>query len=98
MGRGGGLDALEQQAGALGVERVVGDAEGDLGQCDLDGADVREHREAEGFLALGDAGAAGRRARRVVVIAEGLAAESEGAAAVSGGMGVGATELRVGNG
>ena len=91
------MDALQQEAGALGVERVVGDADGDLGDGDADGLRGEERRKDEGCGGAGGAPAGGW-ARRVVVEAERLAAQGEGAAAVAGGVGVGAAELRVGDG
>jgi hypothetical protein len=87
---GGGLDALQQEAGALGVERVVGDAHGDLGDGDADGLGTEERREDEGSGASGSALVVGGWALGMVVKAERLAAEGEGAAAVAGGVGVGA--------
>jgi hypothetical protein len=98
MGCGGCLEALQQQASAFGVECVVGDAKGDLGEGDLDGAATGEQGEAERGLGVGGAGVAGRRARRVMVVAELLAAESEGAAAMAGGVEMRAAELRIGDG
>jgi hypothetical protein len=97
MGYGGCLEALQQQTGAFGVEGVVGDAQGDLGEGDLDGAATGEQGEAERGLGVGGAGVAGRRARRVMVVAELLAAEGERAAAMAGGMEMGAAELRIGD-
>jgi hypothetical protein len=97
MSGGGCLEALQQQAGAFGVDGVVGDAQGDLGEGDLDGAETGEHREGERGLGGGGAGVAGRRARRVMVVAELLAAESEGAAAMAGGVKMRAAELRIGD-
>jgi hypothetical protein len=97
MGYGGCLEALQQQASAFGVECVVGDAKGDLGEGDLDGAATGEQGEAERGLGVGGAGVAGRRARRVMVVAELLAAEGERAAAVAGGMEMRAAELRIGD-
>ena len=97
MGYGGCLEALQQQASAFGVECVVGDAMGDLGEGDLDGAATGEQGEAERGLGVGGAGVAGRRARGVMVVAEMLAAESEGAAAMAGGMEMRAAELRIGD-
>ena len=54
-------------------------------------------RAKRGF-GIGAAGVAGRRARRVMVVAELLAAESEGAATMAGGMEMRAAELRIGDG
>jgi hypothetical protein len=97
MSRGGCLEALQQQASAFGVERVVGDAQGDLSKGDLDGAATGEYGEGERGFGGGAAGVAGRRARRVMVVAELLAAESEGATAMAGGMEMRAAELRIGD-
>ena len=97
MGYGGCLEALQQQASAFGVDGVVGDAHSDLGKGDLDGAAAAERREGESGFGVGGAGVAGRRARRVMVVAELLAAESEGAAAVAGGMEMRAAELPIGD-
>ena len=97
MSRGGCLEALQQQASAFGVEGVAGDSHSDLGEGDLDGAAAAERRERESGLGVGGAGVAGRRARRVMVVAELLAAESEGAAAMAGGMEMRAAELLIGD-
>ena len=97
MGYGGCLEALQQQASAFGVECVVGDAKGDLGEGDLDGAAAAERREGESGFGVGGAGVAGRRARGMMVVAELLAAESEGATAMAGGMEMRAAELRIGD-
>jgi hypothetical protein len=96
MGRGGYLEELEQQARAFGVEGVVGDAPGDVGEGDLDGAQVAEDGETERDRAGGGAGAASGWARGVMMETKLLAAEREAAAAVAGGMEVGAAGLRIG--
>jgi hypothetical protein len=98
MSRGGCLEALQQQASAFGVECIVGDAQGHLSKGDLDGAATAKRREVERGFGGGAAGVTGGRARRVMVVAELLAAESEGAAAMAGGMEMGAAELRIGDG
>ena len=99
MRRGSGvLDTLQQEAGALGVEGAVGDADGNLGDGDADGLGAEERREGEGRGAADGALAAGGWALGVVVVAERLAAEGEGAAGVAGGVGVGAVEPRIGDG
>jgi hypothetical protein len=97
MACGGCLEALQQQASAFGVEGVAGDAHSDLGEGDLDGAAAAERREGESGFGVGGTGVASWRARRVVVVAELLATESEGAAAMAGGMEMGAAELRIGD-
>jgi hypothetical protein len=86
MGRGGGLQELEQQAGTFGVERVVGDAQGDLGKGDLDGAEIDEHREGEGFGRGGVARAMRGWPGGVMVVTELLVAEGKGVAAVAVGV------------
>ena len=98
MSRGGCLEALQQQPSAFGVEGVASDSHSDLGEGDLDGAATGEQGEAERGLGVGGAGVVGRRARRVMVVAELLAAESEGAATMAGGMEMRAAELRIGDG
>ena len=98
MGDGGGLQTLQEQTGPPGVERVVGDAEDDLSQGYLDGAAIRDHGKNEGFFSGGAVPAAGVRTRGVVVETKRLAAEGVGAAAVAGGVGVGASELLIGDG
>jgi hypothetical protein len=98
MGDGGGLQTLQEQAGPLGVERVVGDAEDDLCQGYLDGAAIRDNGKSEGLLSGGAVPAAGVRTRGVVVETKRLAAEGIGAAAVAGGVSVGASELLIGDG
>ena len=98
MGDGGGLQTLQEQAGPPGVERVVGDAEENLSQGYLDGAAIRDHGKNEGFFSGGVTPTAGVRTRGVVVETKRLAAEGVGAAAVAGGVGVGAAELLIGDG
>jgi hypothetical protein len=72
MGRSGSLEALEEQGGAPDVERVVGDTDGNLGQGELDSTTVHQDRQTEGGLF---GGAARRWTRRVMVVAELVAAE-----------------------
>jgi hypothetical protein len=86
---------LEEEAGAFDVEGVVGDSHGDLGEGDLDGAPVDGYGDAERGGAGRVGGAAGEWPLGVVVEAEGLATEREGAAAVAGGVEVGAAEAGV---
>jgi hypothetical protein len=87
---GGAVAAAEQEFGALHVELVGGDAAGELGDGELDGGAVFERRQDEGGVGidqglLGGGGVAGGEgvARGVVVVAEVLLAEGEGAAAVA---------------
>ena len=85
MGRGGRLEALEEQGAALGIEGIVRDANGDLGEGDLDGTEVDEHGEGKRRRCC-DARPASRGTRGMVVVAELLAAEGQGAAAAAGGV------------
>ena len=90
---GGDLEAVEEQAGAAGVEVVGGDALEDLADGGLDGGAVLGEGQVEG----GAAGAAGARvgggaAGGVVVVAEVLVAERGAAAAVAVGEDVAALE------
>ena len=90
---GGYLEAVEEEAGAAGVEVVGGDAVEDFGEGELDGGAVFERADGEGGLVaaaavelvLGDGAAGG-----VVEVAERFGAEGGGAAAVAGGMDVAA--------
>jgi len=77
MSRRRRLEALQQQAGSLGVERVVRDTDRDLGKRDLDGLAVNQDRQGEWLGAGRAAEDSGGRTRRVVVIAEPLAAQGE---------------------
>ncbi|MCU1226239.1 MAG: hypothetical protein JWQ42_4332, partial [Edaphobacter sp.] len=82
--RAGDLEAVEEEAGAFGVDLVGGDAAQDFADGELDGGAVVGQREVEVSLA-GAAlvrvfdGAAGG----VVVVAELLVAEAGAAAAVA---------------
>ena len=79
---GGDLQAVEEQAGALGVEAAVGDALQDEADGGLDGAAVFGEREVEGgegvarFDRFGGAGG-------VVVVAEDFGAERRASAAAA---------------
>jgi len=64
----------------------------------LDGATIRYDGKSEGLFSGGAAPAASGRTRGVVVETKRLAAEGVGAAAVAGGVGVGASELLTGDG
>ena len=82
----GGLESVEEQAGAAGVEVVGGDALEDEADAGLDGGAVFGQGQVEGA----GAGAALFEvydwfAGGVVVVAEGLAAQAGGAAAVAVG-------------
>ncbi|HTD95536.1 MAG TPA: hypothetical protein VK627_01350 [Edaphobacter sp.] len=89
----GDLEAVEQEAGALGVDLVGGDAEQDLADGDLDGGAVLGHGEGEVGLAgaaVGEVldGAAGG----VVVVAKLFVAKAWAAATVALGEDVAALE------
>jgi hypothetical protein len=80
----GDLEAVEKQAGSLGVEIVAGDALEDHSDGGLDGRAVLGHGQVEaGVTAEGFAW--GGLAGGVVVVAEGLVAEADAAAAVAVG-------------
>jgi hypothetical protein len=71
----GDLEAVEEQAGAAGVEVVGGDAAEDLADGVLDGGTVLGVGEVEGGAAVAGRGAGGRAAGGVVVVAELLVAK-----------------------
>jgi hypothetical protein len=90
----GDLEAVEEQAGAFGVDLVVGDAAQDLADGGLDGEAVLGEGDVEAGLAAATAarvvdGAAGG----VVVVAELLGAEAGAGATVSVGEDVAALVL-----
>ncbi len=91
---GGDVEAVEEEAGAFGVEGVGGDAGEDVGDGVLDDVGVLEGREdedgVEGVLAEVLGGAAGG----VVEVAEAFAAEGGGAAAAAGEVDVAAEVAR----
>ena len=94
-GDGGDLEAVEQEAGAAGVELVEGDAGEDLGDGALDAGAVFDEREVEGAAAsFSLAGVADGAAGGVVEVAERLVAEGDGAAAPSVGVDVAALGKR----
>jgi hypothetical protein len=103
-GEGGGGDAqgFEEMVGALDIEVVGGDAGGDLGESEQDGAVVLDDGEGEGLevvleFAVGarvGVGAVGL----VVVVAEGALAEGGRAALVAGGVDVAAAGAGLGDG
>ena len=89
----GGLQAVEQEAGAAGVDVVTRDAADDLADGVLDGGAVLGHGEVEGAAAAAAGfGVLDGAAGGVVVVAEGLAAEGGAAAAVAAGEEVAALE------
>jgi hypothetical protein len=107
QGADGDLEAVEEHAGAFGVEVVGGDAAENLREGELDGGAVLDDVEEEWlFVFIGIAvsvGARGGAVGAVVVVAEEFAAESGGAAAAAGGVEMAAGEalgcgLRVGLG
>ncbi len=82
----GDLEAVEEQAGALGVDLVAGDAEDDLADGALDGSAVFGQGEVElGLAATALGGVVDGAAGGVVVVAELLVAEAGAAAAVAVG-------------
>jgi hypothetical protein len=66
----GDLEAVEEETGALGVDLVVGDAEEDLADGELDGGAVFGHGEVEGVAVFAGARVLDRAAGGVVVVAE----------------------------
>jgi hypothetical protein len=89
----GGLERIEEQAGAAWVEVVGGDALDDLADSGLDGAAVLDEREVEGGAArLALVRVLRGVASGVVVVAELLVAEADGAAAAAVGEDVAALE------
>jgi hypothetical protein len=88
---GGDLQAVEEEAGAFGVEAAGGEAVQDKPDGGMDGAAVVDQghvEEAEGVAQLAGFGRAGG----VVVVAEGFVAEAFAAAAVAVGEDVPALE------
>jgi len=82
----GDLEAVEEEAGALGVDLVAGDAEQDLADGALDGGAVLGQGDVEvGLAATAVAGVLDRAAGGVVVVAELLVAQAGAAAAVAVG-------------
>ncbi len=82
----GDLEAVEEEAGALGVDLVAGDAEQDLADGALDGGAVLGQGDVEvGLAAATVAGVLDRAAGGVVVVAELLVAQAWAAAAVAVG-------------
>ena len=98
---GGDLEAVEEEAGAAGVELVGGEAIEDLADGLLDGGAVLGDGEGEGggsVLALGEVqcGEGARGVGGAVVEAEVLVAERGAAAAVAAGEDVAALEATCG--
>jgi hypothetical protein len=85
---GGGLEAVEEQAGAAGVDLAGGNAVEDLLKGLLEGGAVFEGRELEG----GAADAGGGLAVLVVVVAKIFSAEGGTSATVAAGEDVAALE------
>ena len=82
----GDLEAVEEEAGAAGVDVIGGDALEDLADGVLDGGAVFGERDLEGGAAGSTGVAVGRGfAGGVVVVAEVFAAEARAAAAVAVG-------------
>ena len=81
----GYLEAVEEEAGSLGVDLVVGDAEEDLADGELDGGAVFGHGEVEGVAVLAGARILYGAAGGVVVVAEIFLAQAWAAAAVAVG-------------
>ena len=82
----GDLEAVEQETGALGVDLVVGDAEEDLADGELDGGAVFGHGEVEvGLVGSALTWVLHRATGGVVVVAEVFGAEAWAAAAVAVG-------------
>ena len=78
------LQAVEEEAGAAGVDVVTGDAAEDLADGVLDGAAVFGQGQVEDAAAATAAGGVGDGAAGgVVVVAEGLGAEGGAAAAAA---------------
>ena len=80
----GHLEDGEEEAGAFGVEGVVGEAADDLGDGDLEIFGIEDGGQIEG--SAGGRGSAGRAAGGVVEEAELLAAEGGRAARLAGGV------------
>ncbi len=81
----GDLEAVEEQAGAFGVDLVVGDAEEDVADGELDGGAVFGQGEVEGVAVFAGARVGRGAAGGVVVVAEVLVAERWAAAAAAFG-------------
>lgn len=90
---GGRPETVEEEAGAFGFERAVGDADEDLGDGELDGGAVFGEWEFEANVVDGEpAWRAGAWAGGVVEVAEVFLAEGWGAAAVAIGEDMAALE------
>jgi len=85
QGRGGAVEALEHDGGALEVEGIGGEGAGDAGEGAVEGGKVVEGAEADGGGARGEAAAGCAAGLVVVVAAEAGVAQGDGAA----GCGVG---------
>jgi hypothetical protein len=82
---GGDLEAVEDEAGAAGVEFVGCEADDNFGDGVLQGGLVGGWGEAEAAAGSADVGVGCGLTVGVVVVAEGFAAEGGGAAAVGVG-------------
>jgi hypothetical protein len=88
----GDLEAVEEQARSFGVDLVVGDAEKDLADGELDGSAVFGQREVESVAVFAGARVWRGAAGGVVVVAEVFSAERWAAAATAFGEDVTALE------
>jgi len=79
---GGDLEAVEDEAGAVDVELVGGEADEDFVEGGLEGARVGGWGEVEAAAGSAGVGVGDGLAVGVVVVAEGFATEGGGAAAV----------------
>jgi hypothetical protein len=95
QGADGDLEAEDEEAGALGVELVGGDAGEDLRDGELDGGAVFEDGQGEGFERGLRGGADDGAAGGMMVEAEVLAAQGGAAAAAAAGEDVAALEARL---
>jgi hypothetical protein len=77
---GGDLEAVEEEAGAFGVELVAGDASEDVAEGDLDGGGVIDGGDGEGETIAAACGGGAEVARAAVVVAEVLSAQGGRAA------------------
>jgi hypothetical protein len=87
---GGDLEAVEEEAGAAGIEFVGGDALQDFADGVLDGGAVFGQGEGEGAATAAGGGVGDGFAGGVVVVAEGFEAQAGRAAAASVGKDVAA--------
>jgi hypothetical protein len=88
----GDLEAVEDEAGAARVDGVCGDAGDDVADGELDGGTVLDEGDWDDGAELVAGGARAGASVGVVVVAEGLAAEGDHAAAEAVGSDVAALE------